>query len=91
MLSTAITVLFTLTGVIATATVVYCLVEARAAYVRLMREGEGMRAAQAVSQETCLVSSANCSDGVIRRGQHARACLSARPRPPNLSSPRGPP
>ncbi|MCM0001062.1 MAG: hypothetical protein NBV68_16940 [Erythrobacter sp.] len=44
MLSLAITVLFALTGLIATATVAHCLVEARAAYVRLMREGEVMRA-----------------------------------------------
>lgn len=44
MLSFAITVLFTLTGLIAVATVAHCLVEARAAYVQLMREGEVMRA-----------------------------------------------
>lgn len=44
MLSLAITVLFTLTGLIAVATVAHCLVEARAAYARLMREGEVMRA-----------------------------------------------
>lgn len=44
MLSLAITVLFALTGLIAIATVAHCLVEARAAYVRLMREGEVMRA-----------------------------------------------
>lgn len=44
MLSIAITVLFTLTGVIAMATVAHCLAEARAAYERLMREGEVMRA-----------------------------------------------
>lgn len=44
MLSLAITVLFTLTGLIALATVAHCLVEARAAYARLMREGEMMRA-----------------------------------------------
>jgi hypothetical protein len=44
MLSLAITALFTLTGLIAVATVAHCLVEARRAYVRLMREGEVMRA-----------------------------------------------
>jgi hypothetical protein len=44
MLSLAITCLFTLTGLIAAATVAHCLVEARAAYARLMREGEVMRA-----------------------------------------------
>ncbi len=43
-LSFAITALFTLTGLIATATVAHCLIGARAAYVRLMREGEVMRA-----------------------------------------------
>jgi hypothetical protein len=44
MLSLAITGLFTLTGLIAVATVAHCLVEARAAYARLMREGEVLRA-----------------------------------------------
>lgn len=44
MLSLAITVLFTVTGIVATATVVHCLIGARAAYARLMREGEVMRA-----------------------------------------------
>lgn len=44
MLSLAITCLFTLTGIIAAATVADSLVEARKAYVRLMREGEVMRA-----------------------------------------------
>ena len=48
MLSLAITVLLTLSGVIAVATVAHCLVEARAAYVRLMREGEVMRAGLAL-------------------------------------------
>lgn len=44
MLSFAITVLFTLTGLVAVATIAHCLVEARAAYTQLMREGEVMRA-----------------------------------------------
>ncbi|WP_073977018.1 hypothetical protein [Erythrobacter donghaensis] len=44
MLSLAIAVLFTLSGLIALATVAHCLLEARAAYARLMREGEVMRA-----------------------------------------------
>jgi len=44
MLALAITALFTLTGLIAVATVAHCLVGARAAYARLMREGEVMRA-----------------------------------------------
>jgi hypothetical protein len=44
MLSLAITCLFTLTGLIAVATVAHCLVEARAAYARLMREGDVLRA-----------------------------------------------
>lgn len=48
MLSFAITVLFTLTGLIAAATVAHCLVGARAAYARLMREGEVMRAGLAL-------------------------------------------
>jgi hypothetical protein len=48
MLSLAITALFTLAGLIAVATVAHCLVEARKAYVRLMREGEIMRAGFAV-------------------------------------------
>lgn len=44
MLSLAIICLFTLTGLIATATVAHCIVEARKAYARLMREGEVLRA-----------------------------------------------
>jgi hypothetical protein len=48
MLTVAITVLFTLTGLVAVATIVHCLVEARAAYARLMREGEVMRAGLAL-------------------------------------------
>lgn len=44
MLSLAITALFTLSGVIAAGTVAYCLIEARKAYRRLIREGEVMRA-----------------------------------------------
>jgi hypothetical protein len=44
MLTLAIAALFTLTGLIASATVVHCLVQARAAYAQLMREGEVMRA-----------------------------------------------
>lgn len=44
MLAPAITALFALTGLIALATVARCLIEARAAYVRLMREGEVLRA-----------------------------------------------
>ncbi|MBU7579858.1 MAG: hypothetical protein KAF27_05225 [Porphyrobacter sp.] len=48
MLSFAITVLFTLTGTIAAATVVHCLVGARAAYRQLMREGEVLRAGLAL-------------------------------------------
>jgi hypothetical protein len=59
MLSFAITLLFTLTGLIAAATVIHCLVEARAAYARLMREGEVMRAgfaAQAAAVEMSLRS-----------------------------------
>ena len=48
MLSLAITCLFSLTGIIAIATVAHCLVEARKAYARLMREGEVMRAGLAL-------------------------------------------
>lgn len=44
MLSFVISVLFAVIGLIATATIVLCLFGARAAYVRLMREGEVMRA-----------------------------------------------
>ncbi len=48
MLSAAITMLFAATGVIAVATIAHCLVEARAVYARLMREGEVMRAGLAL-------------------------------------------
>lgn len=44
MLSFAITLLFTLSGLIAVVTIAHCLAEARSAYARLMREGEIMRA-----------------------------------------------
>jgi len=48
MLSLAIAVLFTLSGVVATLTLAHCLVEARAAHARLMREGEVLRAGLAL-------------------------------------------
>lgn len=48
MLSAAITVLFTLTGIIAAATIAHSLREARALYFRLLREGEVMRAGLAL-------------------------------------------
>jgi hypothetical protein len=48
MLSTAITVLFTLTGMIAAATIAFSLRDARALYLRLVREGEVMRAGLAL-------------------------------------------
>ena len=44
MLFFAITVLFTFAGLVGVATVVHCLIGARAAYAQLMREGEVMRA-----------------------------------------------
>lgn len=48
MLAFAITVLFTLTGLVAVAVIADSLVTARAAWVRLMREGEVMRAGLAL-------------------------------------------
>lgn len=48
MLAIAITMLFTLTGLIASAVVADSLIKARAAYARLMLEGEVMRAGFAV-------------------------------------------
>lgn len=44
MLALAITALFTLTGIISALVIADNLLKARAAYVRLMREGEVMRA-----------------------------------------------
>ena len=44
MLALAISVLFTLTGIIAVATITHSLIGARGAYAQLMREGEVMRA-----------------------------------------------
>lgn len=44
MLSLAISVLFTLSGIVAVATIAHCLIGARAAYAQLMCEGEVMRA-----------------------------------------------
>ncbi|MCZ8369744.1 MAG: hypothetical protein O9293_07230 [Porphyrobacter sp.] len=48
MLSTAITVLFTLTGMIAAASIAHSLRDARVLYLRLVREGEVMRAGLAL-------------------------------------------
>jgi hypothetical protein len=48
MLTFALTVLFTLTGLIAVAVVADCLIKAHAAYAQLMREGEVMRAGLAL-------------------------------------------
>jgi len=44
MLTLAITLLFTLTGIIAVTTITSCLSDARAAYLQLMQEGEVIRA-----------------------------------------------
>lgn len=44
MLTAAITVLFTITGLVAVATIAHSLREARSLYFRLLREGEVMRA-----------------------------------------------
>ncbi len=48
MLAIAITALFTLAGIVGVAVVADSLVEARAAWARLMHEGEVMRAGLAV-------------------------------------------
>jgi len=48
MFAVAITVLFTLTGIIAAAVIADSLLKARAAYARLMREGDVMRAGLAL-------------------------------------------
>ena len=48
MLSTTITVLFTLTGMIAAASIAYSLRDARVLYLRLVRDGEVMRAGLAL-------------------------------------------
>jgi hypothetical protein len=44
MLALAISALFTLTGIVAVATIAHSLMGARAAYAQLMRDGEVMRA-----------------------------------------------
>lgn len=48
MLALAITILFTLAGLVATAVIADSLVRARAAYARLVREGEVLRAGLAL-------------------------------------------
>lgn len=48
MLALAITVLFTITGMIAVAVIADCLMRARVAYSRLMDEAEALRAALAL-------------------------------------------
>ncbi len=72
MLSLAIIALFTLTGLIAVATVAHCLVGARAAYLRLMREGEVMRAGfalQAAAVEMALRPAPRRAVATRRSGQ----------------------
>lgn len=72
MLAFAITALFALTGVIAAATVAHCLVEARRAYVRLMREGEILRAGfalQAAAVEMALRPAPRRTVAMRRTGQ----------------------
>jgi hypothetical protein len=56
MLSTAITVLFTLTGLVAAATIAHSLREARVLYFRLLREGEVMRAGLALQASATTMS-----------------------------------
>ena len=48
MLALAISALFTLTGIVAVATIAHSLMGARAAYAQLMRAGEVMRSGFAV-------------------------------------------
>ena len=44
MLTLAITLLFTLIGVLAVSTITHCLISARTEYAQLIQESEGMRA-----------------------------------------------
>lgn len=81
MLSFAITVLFTLTGIIATATVAHCLVEARAAYARLMREGEVLRAGLALQAAAVEMSLRPAPRRVIATRRVALPAGSPLPRP----------
>ncbi len=72
MLSIAITLLFTLTGLVATATVVHCLIGARAAYVRLMQEGEVLRAGLALQAAAVEMSLRPRSPAPVRRAVATR-------------------
>lgn len=78
MLATAITLLVALTGVIAAAVVCDSLVAARAAWVRLMREGEVMRAGLSVQASARAISLRPAA--APRRVMAGRASVSRQPR-----------
>jgi hypothetical protein len=79
MLAFAITVLFTVTGLVAVAVVADSLVAARAAWVRLMREGGVMRAGLAL-QAAALDMSLRPAPAA-RRAMAARVPAPRRPQP----------
>lgn len=79
MLAFAITVLFTLTGLVAVAVIADSLVTARAAWVRLMREGEVMRAGLALQ--------AAARDMSLRQAPAARRAMAGRVPAPRRPQP----
>lgn len=79
MLAFAITVLFTVTGLVAVAVIADSIVAAHAAWVRLMREGEVMRAGLAL--QTAAREMRLRPVPAPRRAMAGRASAPRRPQP----------
>lgn len=80
MLTIAITTLFTFAGVLAVAVIAHSFAEARAAYARLMREGEVLRAGLALQATAIEMSLRPAPALTLRRAVATR-------RPAGLRSP----
>lgn len=84
MISLAIAALFFLAGIIGLAVVADSLIKARAAWVRLMREGEVMRAGlalQAAAREMSLRPAPAARRAIARRAKAGRVPVPWRPLP----------
>jgi hypothetical protein len=83
MLAIAVCVLFTIAGVVAALTIADNLLKARAAYVRLMREGAWLQAGLALRAQASPLAAGPAPLGVtpIRRPAPIRARPLSLPRP----------
>ena len=79
MLAIAITVLFTLTGLIAAAVIADSMVKAQAAYAQLIREGEVMRAGFALQASAVEMSLRPKPQATARRAVATRRPGTLRP------------